>query len=433
MIRADNSTIRQRAEALGLPLAEGILRALRQSAAPGEPVPTALAVCPNSEAVVKAAIAAAKEAEAPLFFAATLNQVDLDAGYTGWTPEQFVRLLRNLVQATGYRGPAVVGLDHGGPWLKDIQTREGWPLDRAMGAVKESLAACLEAGYDLLHIDPTVDRTLPAGRPMPIELVTARTLELIAFTERHRRAAGLPPVSYEVGTEEVHGGLADLSAFRRFLAGLRAGLEERGLSDIWPCFVVGKVGTDLHTTEFDPEVARRLAAIAAEYGSVIKGHYTDSVSNPEAYPEARMGGANVGPEFTEAEYQALARLAEREQSVVQARDLRPHPSGIMLALREAVIASGRWEKWRLPEEKGFPFDQLSVERQAWLVRTGCRYIWADPKVVSARQRLYANLEAAGEPAEGAVVAAIGALMGKYFRAFRLLGTLPLIDAALARL
>jgi hypothetical protein len=46
---------------------------------------TLLAVCPNSEAVARAALRAAQEAGTPLLYAATLNQVDRDGGYTGWT------------------------------------------------------------------------------------------------------------------------------------------------------------------------------------------------------------------------------------------------------------------------------------------------------------------------------------------------------------
>jgi D-tagatose-1,6-bisphosphate aldolase subunit GatZ/KbaZ len=421
MLRADNSAIRHHAERLGLPVCDAILRALRQES----PAPSLLAVCPNSEAVAKAAVLASKEAEAPLLFAATLNQVDRDGGYTGWTQQQFVRLVRGLVEEYGYAGPVVVGLDHGGPWLKDLQTREQWPLARAMQGVMDSLTASLDAGYDLLHVDPTVDRTLPAGQPMPIDLVTERTLALIAHAEAHRRGRGLPPVSYEVGTEEVHGGLADLSVFDRFLAGMKQGLLHQGLSDVWPCFVVGKVGTDLHTTLFDPTVARQLVTHAASYGSVIKGHYTDYVSNPQDYPRSGMGGANVGPEFTEAEYGALEALAEREKA------LGLTPSGIMTALRDAVVASGRWEKWRQPDEAGLPFDRLCPERQGWLVRTGCRYIWAAPEVVAARQRLHANLKAAGEPNEDAVLRAISDAIVKYYRAFGLVGSLRRIEGALA--
>jgi len=437
MIRADNSAIRRHADRLGLPLCDAILRTLREITPRGEPVPTVLAVCPNSEAVVKAAVHASKEAGAPLFFAATLNQVDRDGGYTGWTQEQFVRLVRDLVDESGYTGPVVVGLDHGGPWLKDLQAREGWPLERAMQGVKDSLVACLDAGYDLLHVDPTVDRTLPAGAAMPVELVIERTLELIAQAEGHRRARGLPPVSYEVGTEEVHGGLADLSVFTQFLEGLKSALSvPDSLSPIpysrtWPCFVVGKVGTDLHTTLFDPAVARELVARAAEYGSVIKGHYTDYVSNPGDYPRAGMGGANVGPEFTEAEYGALEQLARKEETLLVQGKVTA-PSGMMAALRDAVVASGRWEKWRQPEEMGLAFDQLSRERQGWLVRTGCRYIWSVPEVAAARKRLYSNLDAAGEESEGVVLRAIGEAIRRYYREFGVEGTNGRMEAVLAR-
>ncbi len=428
MIRADDSLIRRKAEEKGLPVGDAILRGLREGGRQEGVVPTVLAICPNSEAVVKASMWAAAEAEAPLFFAATLNQVDLDGGYTGWTQQDFVRLVRELAAAEEYSGPIVVGLDHGGPWLKDVQTREQWPLENAMQGVKDSLAACLDAGYDLLHVDPTVDRTLPKDQPMPIDLVTERTLALIEFSECHRRSKGLPPVSYEVGTEEVHGGLADMGVFRQFLDGLKGGLAERGLSEVWPCFVVGKVGTDLHTTEFDPAVARQLAEAAAPYGSVIKGHYTDSVSNPEAYPEAGMGGANVGPEFTEAEYEALEDLADREEDLTGGK--MEDSSGMMWALKEAVVASGRWEKWRQPDEEGMRFDELSPERQGWLVRTGCRYVWSEPQVVRSRLSLYAALANAGEPAEGHVLQKIADVMQKYYRAFRLTGTLREIEGAL---
>jgi D-tagatose-1,6-bisphosphate aldolase subunit GatZ/KbaZ len=429
MNRADESTIRRQAKSQGRPLVDAILEALRESARAGEPTPTVLAICPNSEAVVKASMMSAKEAEAPLFFAATLNQVDLDGGYTGWTQHDFVRLARELALQYEYQGPIVVGLDHGGPWLKDVQTKEGWSLAEAMEGVKQSFAACLDAGYDLLHVDPTVDRSLPMDESMPIEIVIERTLELIQSVEEHRRSKGLPPVSYEVGTEEVHGGLADMNVFRQFLDGLKGGLSERGLSDAWPCFVVGKVGTDLHTTEFDPKVAQQLVAEAAEHGSAMKGHYTDSVANPEAYPQAGMGGANVGPEFTEAEYEALGELVSKERELVEEEKIG-EPSGMMEALKQAVVDSGRWEKWRQPDEEGKSFDEFSADRQGWLVRTGCRYIWATPDVVAARQKLYANLEAAGQRGEEVVLRRIADVMHKYYRAFRLGGTLREIEAAL---
>ena len=48
----------------------------------GRPI-TLLAVCPNSEAVLEAAVKVAAANNMPMLFAATLNQVDRDGGYTG--------------------------------------------------------------------------------------------------------------------------------------------------------------------------------------------------------------------------------------------------------------------------------------------------------------------------------------------------------------
>jgi len=273
-----------------------------------------------------------------------------------------------------------------------------------------------------------VDRSLRAGSAPAMESVVRRTAGLIGHGERHRARHGIPPVSYEVGTEEVHGGLADVSAFRAFLGALRPALEAEGVGEAWPCFVVGKVGTDLHTTTFCPDTARVLVGIAHQHGCWVKGHYTDSVSNPEAYPASGMGGANVGPEFTEAEYEALVSLEEREREL-GCRE----PSGIAQALRDAVVASGRWMKWRQPSEEKVGFEDFTEERQRWLVRTGCRYIWTDPSVLAARGVLRANLASHGVDAEGAVRARIATVVEKYLCAFNLVGAAPRLleaDAAL---
>ena len=345
---------------------------------------TLLAVCPNSEAVTRAALEVSRDANMPMLFAATLNQVDRTGSYTGWTPETFTRFVQEESDRIGLQTPALACLDHGGPWLKDHHTTAGFSLEETMTEVKRSLEACIDADYALLHIDPTVDRTLPSGTAMPIDLVVERTLELIAHAEHYRKEQGKPAISYEVGTEEVHGGLADLSVFDTFLSGLDEGLRERGLSDAWPCFVVGKVGTDLDTTFFDPEVAARLTAKVKPYGALIKGHYSDYVDNPHQYPLSQMGGANVGPEFTEEEFLALENLLELER-------LLEKDSGFMAALKNAVVRSNRWQKWLKPDERNVDFDALPEQRRMWLLRTCSRYIWTDPGVQNARADLYHNV------------------------------------------
>ena len=297
---------------------ENILRVMEELKQTTGVPRTLFAACPNSLSVIKASFRAAKRNNAPIYFATTLNQVDTDGGYTGMTPAEFTKVLAREAAAVHYTGPYVVAIDHGGPWLKDKQTQERWDTERAMQGVKESYEAAILAGYDLIHVDPTVDIFLPKGEIIDIHVVAQRTVELILHAENFRKANGIAPISYEVGTEEVHGGLADPTTFDTFLSDLKEGLKNVGLEDVWPCFIVGKVGTDLHTTLFDAEVARDLTAKVRPYGSYIKGHYSDDVDNPQDYPTSGMGAANIGPEFTMNEYDALAELEAEEKKQFEA-------------------------------------------------------------------------------------------------------------------
>lgn len=379
---------------------------------------TLFAACPNSAAVLEAAVKVAAENNTPMLFAATLNQVDRDGGYTGWTPAAFVGQMEKFAEKYAWEGPLYPCLDHGGPWLKDLHTIHGLSLEETMEEVKLTLTACLEAGYQLLHIDPTVDRSLPAGETISVETVVSRTVELISHAESERERLGIPDIAYEVGTEEVHGGLVDLDQFKSFLTQLKDGLESEGLGHVWPCFVVAQVGTDLHTTYFDPEAAEELYKIAAPFSSLIKGHYTDWVENPEDYPRTGMGGANVGPEFTAEEYLALKDLSAKEELL---SSNRPElvPSQFMEVLEEAVVHSGRWKKWIQPHEEGMSFRELSEERRGWLLQTGARYIWSVPPVVRARKTLYENLSLVIPDPHGYVVDRIARAMDRYILAFNL--------------
>jgi D-tagatose-1,6-bisphosphate aldolase subunit GatZ/KbaZ len=387
---------------------------------------TLLAACPNSDAVLEAAVKAGAINHIPVLFAATLNQVDIDGGYTGWTPANFVQRLNGYAKKYNFTGPLYPCLDHGGPWLKDRHTLDKLPYEQTMQRVKESLTACIAAGYQLLHIDPTVDRTLPPGQPLDVEIVVARTIEMIEHAETQRKLLGMPEIAYEVGTEEVHGGLVNLDNFRKFLELLRSGLEEKKLQYAWPCFIVAQVGTDLHTTYFDPLAAERIYQIIVPYGSLAKGHYSDWVENPEEYPRQGMGGANVGPEFTAEEVLALEGLCRKETALVE-----NHPeiqaSNFMKVLENEVVLSNRWKKWLQPEETGKPFDDLAPARKSWLVQTGARYIWTAPAVLAARARLYENLSAVLPDPNTYVVDRIVRSMDRYINAFHLFDFCSIIE------
>lgn len=403
-----------------LPLVESVLGKIKELKEETGVSRTLFAACPNSIAVIKASIRSAKRCNAPIKFATTLNQVDFDRGYTGLTQAEFVNLIKQEAEAIHFTGPVMVAVDHGGPWLKDADKQANLTFDETMRNVKKSMIASMEAGYHLLHVDPTIDINLEEDEIIDIKTVAERTVDIIKHVETYRENNKLPPISYEVGTEEVHGGLADMDNFTKFLTYLKDMLALANLEHVWPCFVVGKVGTDLHTTTFDPDVAKTLTYEANKFGSVIKGHYSDNATNPQDYPLAGMGGANVGPEFTEMEYDGLMELVELEIDFY-GNDKVAKLSNFKDILWQAVIDSNRWKKWLQAHETGIEFGAISEERQLWLIKTGCRYIWENDSVVAARARLYSNLERNGIEAELIVLSKIEKAMDKYFYNFNLVG------------
>lgn len=413
-----NLELREKAKAADLSLLDYILMRVDKLEEDTAIKRTIFAACPNSLAVLRASLISAKRCNAPMKFAATLNQVDLDGGYTGFTAKQFVDTIREEARVINYTGPVIVAIDHGGPWLKDKHKVENWSYDKTMAAVKESFENAIDAGYDLIHVDPTIDITLPKGEVIDIDVVAERTIELIVHCEEYRKKKNLAKIAYEVGTEEVHGGLADMKVFNRFLDLLKEGLVKNNLPTVWPCFVVGKVGTDLHTTLFDPKVARELTETVKPYGSKIKGHYSDSVDNPEEYPLSGMGAANIGPEFTEREYDGLMELEAIEAKLLESGKIAK-VSGIKERLWEAVINSNRWQKWLNKDESDEEFYALTIERQTWLIKTGCRYIWENTEVLAARTKLFYNMTQNGIKADDIVLSPIGQAMDRYFHKFNL--------------
>jgi len=412
--KIDRSKLREESEKNGLPLLDLLMKKIKSYSSNNNEYFTIFAVCPNSFNVIKAALRAAKKAHSPIKFAATLNQVDTDRGYTGWNPEDLVRIIKEESCRIGYRGPAIVAIDHGGPWVKDIQSIEKWDLERAMEWTKKSFEAAIIAGYDLIHVDPTVDIY---NKDIKIETVVERTVELINHAETFRKKNHKTPISYEVGTEEVKGGLADVLIFKEFIALLKDGLRKAGIDYIWPLFIVGKVGTDLLTTEFSATIASELVKIASEHNSYLKGHYTDFVINPWDYPGAGVAAANVGPEFTMLEYDGFIELSNIEDDLYKMNKIAKK-SDFKKILENAVLESNRWKKWLRDDEKDL--DSISSGRRELIVKTSCRYVWAEPAVKVAQHELYKNLVDNGFDPENWILLKIEESMDKYFRAFNLI-------------
>jgi len=219
--------------------------------------------------------------------------------------------------------------------------------------------------------------------------------------------------------------LVDIDQFSHFLALLKHKLRDHSLTHCWPCLFVAQIGTDLHTTRFNPQSAIRLYQVLAPNGSMVKGHYTDWVKNPEEYPRSGIGAANVGPEFTAEEYIALVALEKRERDWINNTHIKP--SNMIENLQKVVVDSGRWKKWLLADEVTKEFNELPEDRRDWLLKTGSRYIWMDKTVVAARERLYKNLAKVLPNPHGYVVDQISKSIEKYIKSFNLRNSIDVLD------
>lgn len=398
-----------------------------------------LGIGPMSELSIRAAIELAAENDFPPMLIASRNQIDSDASGGGYVLCRTQRGLRTVVQETlrssGYRGPVFLCRDHGGPWQRDDEYRYALPAEIAMALAKHSYLEDLLNGFNLIHIDPTKDPGLPS--PLPPALVIDRSIELIAFIERERQARGLPPVSYEVGTDEISGWILDPGSFRGFISDLVAGLEARGLPR--PAFIVGQTGTlvrmDRNLGRTNLQAAGELAAIAREFGILFKEHNADYLSGPclDGHPEVGISASNVAPEFGLVETDALLDLAAQEREACRTCGAdAPGESRFAEVLEQEVLRQHRWRKWLLPEQAEYDEARLLADRTVVtdLMRVCGHYAFPSEAVAQARSVLFANLVLLGVQPDPAshLVGRIKDAMRRYVQAFRLEGLNARISA-----
>ncbi|MFI4722246.1 class II D-tagatose-bisphosphate aldolase, non-catalytic subunit, partial [Listeria monocytogenes] len=311
---------------------------------------TLIGVGPMSRNLLQASFELAKEDDYPLMFIASRNQVDADelgGGYVnGWNQFSFIDAIKEVAKEVDFDGLYYVCRDHGGPWQRDQERNDHLPTEKAMELGKKSYIADIEAGFDLLMIDPTKD-PFEVGKVIPLETVLERTVDLIAFCEEERKKRGLPEVGYEVGTEETNGGLTSTETYEKFITQLKVELEKRDLP--LPTFIVGQTGTLTRKTEqvghFNFKNAYDLAQMAKKYGVGLKEHngdYLDDVTLLEHIP-SEITATNVAPQYGTEETRAYLKLVELEQKLVE-NGLIKTPSNAREVLLIQSIKSERWRK-----------------------------------------------------------------------------------------
>jgi len=391
---------------------------------------THLGVCPMSEELIRVPIELAHAHGFPLLFVASRNQISEDKGggyVMGLDPRRFVEMIEDIEKsvrgATGNDGKnylRFVSVDHCGPWYKEHEKSMG--LEDAVASVRRTLSACIEAGYEGIHIDCTFKP--PVGVEMDEDGIIQLTADLFEFTESERKRLGKPEVGYEIGTEESSGAGVTAAHFRISIGKILDELKKRNLP--LPAFAVGRTGAKLEMLEntggFDYTAAHELPAVAAGFGIGFKEHNADYLSTPilSIHPHYGITAANVGPAFAVAQTQALLELAAMEEGA-----LGDKASGLYAAMSNAALEKAPFHKW-LRKGDDWTVEELRTrpaELRAVTLATG-HYVYYDPLVKETTERLFENLKAHGILADpqGYVDSAVSAAIMRYVDAMNLRGS-----------
>ncbi len=399
---------------------------------------TLLGIGPMSPMLLQATLELSMEQDFPIMFIASRNQVDADefgAGYvSGWDQHRFVAAIDAMAQKIGYNGLYYVCRDHGGPWQRDEERKAKLPEQEAMARGLRSYMVDVDAGFDLLHIDPTKDPDYSEGT-VPMDIVLNRTVELIEKIEAYRVQNNVAPLGYEVGTEETNGGLTGTEAFETFIKRLCAMLKEKNLPT--PNFIVGQTGTLTRLTEnighYSTENAQKLSAIAAEFGMELKEHNGDYLPDQLLlmHPALKVSSSNVAPEFGVDETRAYIELANLEARLYEEGVLK-EKGDFLPVFRRAAVGTGRWRKWMVGDVGSYTVEQVLADDELTTLITDIsgHYTFESEPVAAVLKEMLDRLEAANVPARRFVLDKIKRSIGKYVSAYNLRGlSSRLLDCA----
>lgn len=371
---------------------------------------TLLGVGPMSKNCVDAAIELANERNVPIFLIASRRQVECEEMGGGYVNGWHTRSFADYVVARDKKSNIILARDHGGPWQNEREVKEQLSLRLAMDSAKASYLEDIRAGFQKIHIDPSID--LHGGATT--DDIIDRVIDLYEFCWSHARSMGRE-ILFEVGTEEQTGATSGREHEMNYtLSQIRVRCQSADLPQ--PTFVVVQTGTKVmearNVGSFDSPVrlAHELAVeiqvskmldICRHHGVLLKQHNTDYMSDESLKWHPRLGihAANVAPEFGVAETKALLEMflhARRED----------------LAERFISIAKGskKWVKWVYPD----------VSYTDLQLATFCgHYVFGDPEVIELKRELQGGFSSSGLSLDEHLKSRVKQAIARYLNHFRL--------------
>jgi len=320
---------------------------------------TLLGVGPMSKNCVDASIELADQYKMPLMLIASRRQIDSEqfgGGYVeNWTTKQFA----DYVIEKDINKNIILARDHGGPWQNEFEKSQNMNLKDAMQSAKDSYQADIDAGFRMLHIDPSVDIHSQPDTDQILE----RVYELYDFCWSYAQQKN-QDIVFEIGTEEQSGSNNSKEELEYTLESMKNFCNTNKMP--FPSFVVIQAGTRVMETknigsfespirienELPPEIQiPQMVDICNKYGIFMKEHNTDYLSTESLKWQPRLGihAANVAPEFGVAETKAFVNILQENSYTDLLNDFF-----------QISYDSMKWKKWMLKDTDASDMDRAII-------------------------------------------------------------------------
>lgn len=317
-------------------------------------IPSRVGVGPMSKNAVDATINVATRANQPLMLIPSRRQVETASqggGYVeGWNTVTFTDYVRSNDPA----GLVLLCRDHGGPYQSPRERAERLDIDAAMASALESYKEDIRRGFDLLHIDTSMDLD---GVAEP-EAAVRRAVALYGECVEYSRSIGAETM-FEIGFEDQGHDTNQPSEFEDQLDEALALLHKEDLP--MPTFVVAQtatkvvemrnVGAMVTAPSAVTFAVRALVDITERRGIALKAHNCDYLDDKTitALSTAGVHAMNVAPEFGVVETTAFIDLLGELGLRVQVERF--------LAL---AYESRSWVKWMAPDTAATDYDRAVI-------------------------------------------------------------------------
>jgi hypothetical protein len=343
---------------------------------------TLLGVGPMSKNCVDASIELAEQYNTPLMLIASRRQIDSEqfgGGYVeNWTSKQF----SDYVRKKNKKKNIILARDHGGPWQSELEKSQRLNLQSAMQSAKDSYRADIDAGFQMLHIDPSQDIHSNPN----VDQVLERIYELYDFCWSYAQKND-QDIIFEIGTEEQNGSNNTQEELEYTLECMHNFCRSNKIP--FPSFIVIQAGTKVMETrnigsfdsslrvenELPPEIQiPRMINICKKYGILMKEHNTDYLSTEALKWQPRLGihAANVAPEFGVAETKSFIDILKKSGHI-----------DLLDEFYRISYDSMKWEKWMLKETDASDVDRAIIAGH---------YIFSSRKFIELKAKASARID-----------------------------------------